>query len=187
LADKRISGTLVPIALEPELSRTVEREKKERAIMAESSRQKRITGRVMHEFKHGELKRGRGGKGGKVKNRRQAIAIALQEAGASKYQSKTRNRRTLRRTERKEARGQTAQQEREGKSHIGAFRKRESTRAMAGRDARKQTARGHRAAVARSRADGHTRQELYERAKARHVEGRSKMSKRQLENALGIR
>ena len=50
--------------------------------MAESSRQKRIAGRVMHEFKHGELKSGRGRNAGKVKNRRQAIAIALQEAGA---------------------------------------------------------------------------------------------------------
>jgi len=155
--------------------------------MAESFRQKRITGRVMHEFKHGELKRGRGGKGGKVKNRRQALAIALQEAGASKYQSEKRNRRNLRRTERKEARGQTAQQEREGKSHIGAAGKRESTKAMGGRGARKQTARGRRAAAARRRGDGHTRHELYEKAKARHVEGRSKMSKRQLENALGIR
>jgi Family of unknown function (DUF6496) len=88
--------------------------------MAESARQKRITGRVMHEFKHGELKSGRRGKGGKVKNRRQAIAIALQEAGASKYQSGRRNRRNLHRTERKEAEGRTAQQEREGRSHIGA-------------------------------------------------------------------
>ena len=34
--------------------------------MAESARQKRITGRVMHEFKHGELKSGPGGKGGPV-------------------------------------------------------------------------------------------------------------------------
>ena len=82
--------------------------------MAETSRQKRITGRVMHEFKHGELKSGRGGRAGKVKNRRQAIAIALQEAGASKYDSAKRNRRNLRRTEQKEARGRTAQQEREG-------------------------------------------------------------------------
>ena len=155
--------------------------------MAESSRQKRITGRVMHEFKHGELKSGPGGKGGKVKNRRQAIAIALEEAGASKYESGKRNRRNLRRTERKEAQGRTAQQEHEGKSHVGAYRKRESTKAMGGRNARKQTARGHRAAVARTHAaDGHTRQELYEKAKRRHVEGRSKMTKRQLENALGI-
>ena len=108
--------------------------------MAETSRQKRITGRVMHEFKHGELKTGRGGKAGKVKNRRQAIAIALQEAGASKYDSPRRNRRNLRRTEEKEARGRTAQQEREGKSHVGAHAKRESTRAMGSRNARKQTA-----------------------------------------------
>ena len=156
--------------------------------MAESSRQKRVTGRVMHEFKHGELKSGRSGKGGKVKSRRQAIAIALSEAGASKYDSARRNRRNLHRTEQKEAKGQTAQQEREGKSHVGAYRKRESTKAMAGRNARKQTARGHRAAVARAhKADGHTRQELYAKARRRHIEGRSKMSKRQLENALGMR
>jgi hypothetical protein len=156
--------------------------------MAESSRQKRITGRVMHEFRHGELKRGRSGKGGKVKSRRQAIAIALREAGASKYDSARRNRRNLRRTESKEAKGRTAQQEREGRSHVGAYGKRESTRTMAGRNARKQTARGHRAAVARARkSDGHTRQELYARAQRRHIEGRSKMTKRQLENALGLR
>jgi uncharacterized protein DUF6496 len=156
--------------------------------MAVSSRQKRVTGRVMHEFKHGELKRGRGGKGGKVRNRRQAIAIALREAGASKYASKKRNRRNLRRTERKEAKGRTAQQEREGKSHVGAYGKRESTAAMGGRNARKQTARGHHAAAGRARkADGHTRRELHGNAKRRHVEGRSKMSKRQLENALGMR
>jgi len=156
--------------------------------MAESSRQKRITGRVMHEFKHGELKSGSGGKAGKVKSRRQAIAIALQEAGASKYDNARRNRHSLRRTEKKEAQGRTAQQEREGRSHVGASRERESTRAMGGRDARKQTVRGHRAAVARARkSDGHTRKELYEKARKRHVEGRSKMTKRQLENALGMR
>lgn len=151
----------------------------------ESSRQRRITGRVMHEFKHGELKRSRGGK---VKSRRQAIAIALREAGASKYESPRKNRRTLRRTERKERRGETAQQEREGKSHVGAYGKRESTRAMKGRNARKTTARGRRDASSRTRRrDGHTRQELYARAKRRHIPGRSRMSKRQLENALGIR
>ena len=156
--------------------------------MAKQSRpQRRTVGRVMHEFKHGELKSGRSGKGGKVKSRRQAIAIALQEAGASKYDSAKRNRRNLRRTEQKEARGRTAQQELEGQSHVGAYRKRESSKVMAGRNSRKQTARGHRAAVARARkADGYTRQELYEKAKRRHVEGRSKMTKRQLENALGI-
>jgi hypothetical protein len=155
--------------------------------MAESARQKRITGRVMHEFKHGELKSGRGGKGGPVKSRRQAIAIALEEAGASKYESKRRNKRNLQRTERKEAQGRTAQQEGEGKSHLGASGKRESTRSMGGSNARKPTARGRSAAAARARkVDGHTRSELYARAQRRHIEGRSKMTKRQLENALGI-
>jgi Family of unknown function (DUF6496) len=153
-----------------------------------SPRQRRITGRVMHEFKHGELKSGAGGRGGKVKNRRQAIAIALEEAGSSKYESERGNRRNLRRTERKEALGRTAQQEREGRSHIGAHGKRESTRTMGGRNARKLTSRGRKAARARSRKnDGHTRQELYTRAKAQRIKGRAKMSKRQLENALGLR
>jgi hypothetical protein len=155
--------------------------------MAETSRQKRIAGRIMHEFKHGELKSGRGKNAGKVKNRRQAIAIALQEAGASKYDGAKRNRRNLRRTGKIEAHGRTAQQEREGKTHIGADRNRESTRAMARRNARKPTA-GGRAAVARAhRTDGHTRHELYDKAKRRRVEGRSRMTKWQLENALGIR
>ena len=59
---------------------------------------------------------------------------------------------------------------------------------MEGRDARKPTARGRKAAISRSRKrDGHTRQELYAKAKRRHIIGRSKMSKRQLENALGMR
>jgi hypothetical protein len=157
-------------------------------MATESSRQKRITGRVMHEFKHGELTSGRGGKGGEVKMRRQAIAIALKEAGVSRYESGARNRRNLRNTERKEAQGRTGQQQREGKSHLGAYRKRESTRAMAGRNARKPTAPGRNAAIARSRKrDGHTRQELYAKAKRRRIAGRSKMSKRQLENALGMR
>jgi len=89
-----------------------------------SPRQRKTTGRVMHEFAHGELKRGPGGKGGKVKNRRQAIAIALKEAGASKYESKSENKRNFGKSKRKEARGETAQQEREGKSHVGASHRR---------------------------------------------------------------
>ena len=35
---------------------------------------------VMHEFKEGELKSGKDGKGGVVKNRKQAIAIGISEA-----------------------------------------------------------------------------------------------------------
>jgi len=36
----------------------------------------------MHEYKRGKLKSGPGGKGGKVKSRKQAIAIGLSEARA---------------------------------------------------------------------------------------------------------
>lgn len=35
---------------------------------------------AMHRRKKGKLKRGKGGKGGKVKSRKQAIAIGLSEA-----------------------------------------------------------------------------------------------------------
>lgn len=37
-------------------------------------------GEVMHEFKNGELKSGKGGQGRKVKIRKQAIAIGISEA-----------------------------------------------------------------------------------------------------------
>jgi len=146
-------------------------------------RQREIEGRVMHEFKHGELRSGRGGKGGKVKSRRQAIAIALSEAGASKYQSKAQNRRRLRKTKRKERRGETYQQEREGRSHLGARGRRESSRAMGGKNARRRTQRGLKAARSRVRG-GPTKAELYRRAKTKGVEGRSKMTKQQLKNAV---
>jgi Family of unknown function (DUF6496) len=36
--------------------------------------------REMHKFKRGQLKSGKGGKGGTVKSRKQAIAIGLSEA-----------------------------------------------------------------------------------------------------------
>ena len=150
-----------------------------------SPRQRKTMGRVMHEFKHGELKSGPGGKAGKVRSRRQAIAIALSEAGASKYESERENRRNFARTSRKEAHGDTAQQEREGRSHVGARGRRESSRAMGGKSATHRTARGSKAARTRSRnGSAATKAQLYRRAKARHIPGRSKMSKRQLENAL---
>jgi hypothetical protein len=99
----------------------------------ETPGQRRTVGRVMHEYKHGELKSGPKGKGGKVRSRRQAIAIALSEAGESKYESRRRNKRNLRRTERKEAQGRTAQQVSEGKRRVGARGQRDSTPAMGGR------------------------------------------------------
>ena len=99
-----------------------------------SMSQRKTVGRVMHEYAHGELE---SGSGGKVKSRRQAIAIALKEAGASKDESKSENRRNLRRTKRKEATGRTAQQEHEGKARVGARGKRESTPAMGGENAKR--------------------------------------------------
>ena len=85
-----------------------------------SAGQRKTTGRVMHEFKHGELKSGPGGKGGKVKNRKQAVAIALHVAGESKYDSPQEHGRAYAKSKSKEARGETGQQTREGKSHLGA-------------------------------------------------------------------
>ena len=133
-----------------------------------SSRQRRTAGRVMHEFKHGELKSGPEGKAGKVKSRKQAIAIALSESGSSRSTSKRGNARNERRTEAKEAKGRTAQQEREGKARVGADGRQESTRAVGGD------------------AGGPTRQELYAQAQRQHIAGRSRMSKDELRTALGL-
>jgi hypothetical protein len=110
--------------------------------MAKTSMSQRKTmGRVMHEYVHGELKSGPQGKAGPVRSRRQAIAIALKEAGASKYESKGENKRNLSRSKAKEATGRTAQQETEGKARVGARGKRESTRAMGGKNAKTTTRR----------------------------------------------
>lgn len=117
----------------------------------ESPAQRKTAGRVMHEYAHGELKSGKGGRGGKVKSRRQAIAIALHEAGASKYDSKAKNRQSLARTKRKEATGKTAQQEAEGKRRVGARGRRESSRAMGGRNTKTNARRGGAARRKRAR------------------------------------
>ena len=47
--------------------------------MARYGAQKQV-GRAMRRRKHGTLRRGKRGKGGKVKSRKQAIAIGLSEA-----------------------------------------------------------------------------------------------------------
>jgi hypothetical protein len=112
----------------------------------QSPAQKKTVERVMHEFKHGELRTG--GDGPKVKNPRQAIAIALHEAGASNGESPKANRANLARTQRKERSGRTAQ-----------------AAAETGPDA--------------------TRAGLYEQAKKRGIPGRSRMSKAELQGALG--
>jgi hypothetical protein len=119
--------------------------------------QKKTVERVMHEFKHGELKTARGAR--KVKNPKQAVAIALHEAGASKYESPKKNARNLRDTKAKERRGETYRDEAEGK-------------------------RGRTASSRLGSANEKTKTELYAEAKRRGIKGRSKMNKQQLERAL---
>ena len=116
--------------------------------------QKETVQRVMHEYKHGELTTAAGKR--KVKNPKQAIAIALHEAGASKYDSKEENARNLRHTKAKERKGETGQAAAEGRK------------------------------TSRAKSSGHdkSRAELYEEAKRRNLPGRSKMKKDELQRAL---
>jgi hypothetical protein len=79
----------------------------------ETTEQKKTVGRVMHEFKHGELETGTGKK---VRSRRQAVAIGLKEAGASGQETAAENKRNLSKSKQKERKGKTAQQEKEGKT-----------------------------------------------------------------------
>ena len=73
----------------------------------QSKAQKETVERVMHEFKHGELATSTGRK---VTDPKQAVAIGLSEAGASKFQSPTEKRERLKETKRRERRGETAKQ-----------------------------------------------------------------------------
>ena len=67
-------------------------------MQKQSAGQKKTLSRVMHEFKHDALE----SHGKKVGNPRQATAIALHEAGASKYETKEKNTRNLARTNQEE-------------------------------------------------------------------------------------
>jgi hypothetical protein len=124
----------------------------------ETKAQKETVERVMHEYKHGELQRGRGGK---VTNPKQAIAIALHEAGASKYESSQKNQENLRKTKSRERRAATGQARAERRKPAGDR--------------------------ARGGSGDKTKAELYQEAKHRNVSGRSKMSKEQLARALNRR
>jgi hypothetical protein len=53
--------------------------------------QKKIE-KVMHEFKEGTLKSGKDGKGGKVTDKKQAIAIALSEARKEESKKTAKNK-----------------------------------------------------------------------------------------------
>lgn len=65
----------------------------------QSPAQKQTVKRVMHEFKEGELE---AGQGGKVRNPKQAIAIALSEAASSDRKSSSTNKRRLAETTQRE-------------------------------------------------------------------------------------
>jgi hypothetical protein len=132
-------------------------------MVQQSKPQKETIKRVMHEYKHGELKSR--GNGPKVKNPKQAVAIALHEAGATNQESPKKNRRNLQRTKAKEAQGQTAQAESEGKN-------------AQERTLRSATDRETGAAKAQ------TKKALYAMAQERHIAGRSKMSRADLERAV---
>jgi hypothetical protein len=77
-------------------------------MVKQSKAQKETIERVMHEFKHGELE---SSSGATVKNPKQAIAIALHEAGASNEESEEKNRQNLKRTKARERSGETARGE----------------------------------------------------------------------------
>ena len=67
--------------------------------------QKNTVERVMHEFKDGELESGPDGAAGKVRDPKQAIAIALSEAGVPDQRSSKAKTTSRRRTaKQKEAR-----------------------------------------------------------------------------------
>lgn len=84
----------------------------------QSPAQKETVARVMHEFKHGELRQN---DGSVVTDPRQAIAVALSEAGASDRVDEATNRRNLRRTKGQERRGVTARDLHEGTSSRAAL------------------------------------------------------------------
>ena len=120
----------------------------------QNPKQREIVGRVVHEFKHGGLE---SSSGRKVKNPRQAIAIALHEAGASRDETPAGNRRNLARTKATERRAEAGWK-----------------------------GGGKAAAAERPRsAGGASRADLYREAAARGIPGRSRMIKEQLARALG--
>lgn len=96
----------------------------------ETTAQAEVMDRVMHEYKHGELKTNAGAK---VKDRRQAVAIALSEAGESNQVDAKTNRRRLATTKRRERQGGTGKQRAEGDPTKAELYERARKRNIAGR------------------------------------------------------
>ena len=137
----------------------------------QSPRQKQTVARVMHEFKTGELASGEGGKAGRVKSPRQAIAIALSEAGASRTQTPAEKRHARARTES----GEDAAPKDEGGT-------RGQAKAKSGKAPRAPAA-PQRAAKAEPAAEP-THAQLMKQARQAAIPGRSRMTKEQLKRAL---
>jgi hypothetical protein len=140
---------------------------KEMHMAKQTKAQKDTVERVMHEFKEGELRIR--GTGPKVKNPKQAIAIALHEAGASNQESPAANRKALRKTKAKE---------RQAARSPGLSKKAKPASEAKPSSPRERLGKHKRRAPARTRA------ELYAEAKRRDIPGRSRMSKEDLELAL---
>ncbi|GAB0115469.1 DUF6496 domain-containing protein [Acidisoma sp. C75] len=141
----------------------------------QSTTQKETVSRVMHEFKHGELRMR--GDGPKVRSARQAKAIALHEAGASRDQSPDKRRRALKRSKRQEGAGKTALAESEG---------RQAQSWVMRRATKSRGAHAPSGGAAGSDAEhGPSKSALYAEARARGIAGRSRMSKAELARALG--
>jgi hypothetical protein len=171
----------------------------------QSGRQKEIVGRVMHEYNHGELET----RGRKVRNPRQAIAIGLSEAGASRKKSPAQNTRSRRRTEDKERKGQTAQQQKEGRASVAKSRasvaksrtsvaksRTSAAKSRVAPKSRKAASKASRATARTTRSASRTpargraargeptRAQLYAETKRRGMHGCSRLSKADLARAL---
>ena len=92
--------------------------------------QKGTVARVMHEFKHGELRQN---DGTTIRDPKQAIAIALSEAGASDRVSPETNEHNRQRAAEQEERGVTARALHEGTSSRAALYAEARRRGIPGR------------------------------------------------------
>lgn len=92
----------------------------------------------------------------------------MHEAGASKYESPKKNAANLRHTKAEERRGETYQDEAEGRRATQKTYRRADAKSTGGR----------------SKANGKTRAQLYAEARRRNIPNRSKMNKAALERAL---
>lgn len=145
----------------------------------QSKEQQATIERVMHEYKEGELRIR--GSGPKVRDPKQAVAIALSEAGASNRQSPKENRERLKKSKAKERRGETAEAEAEGK----AAQDRTLAKGRGELDGKGKKSGGRKSKSGGKSADGgKTKSELYAEARKRGIPGRSKMSKDELARAL---